>query len=69
MLILYLTILFDKQDFSVSPRPLGCGFLGLGAMGLGPGLDNVVDPISASLPTSFNLDLYEFLLIFLPFKV
>ena len=26
-------------DFSVSPRPLGFGFWGLGAKGLGPGLD------------------------------
>ena len=30
------------QHFSVSPRPLGFGFLGLGAKGLGPGLDNNV---------------------------
>ena len=29
------------QDFSVSPRPLGFGFLGLGLRGLGPGLDNI----------------------------
>ena len=28
------------QHFSVSPRPLGFGFLGLGAKDLGPGLDN-----------------------------
>ena len=28
-------------DFSVSPRPLGFGFLGLGLRGLGPGLDNI----------------------------
>ena len=28
-------------DFSVSPRPLGFGFLGFGAKGLGPGLDNL----------------------------
>ena len=28
------------SDFSVSPRPLGFGFLGLGLRGLGPGLDN-----------------------------
>ena len=28
------------QHFSVSPRPLGFGFLGLGSKGLGPGLDN-----------------------------
>ena len=28
------------QHFSVSPRPLGLGVLGLGAKGLGPGLDN-----------------------------
>ena len=28
------------QHFSVSPRPLGFGFLGFGAKGLGPGLDN-----------------------------
>ena len=27
------------QHFSVSPRPLGFGFLGFGAKGLGPGLD------------------------------
>ena len=27
-------------DFSVSPRPLGFGFWGFGAKGLGPGLDN-----------------------------
>ena len=27
------------QDFSVSPRPLCFGFLGLGLRGLGPGLD------------------------------
>ena len=27
------------QDFSVSPRPLGFWFLGLGLRGLGPGLD------------------------------
>ena len=27
-------------DFSVSPRPLGFGFLDFGAKGLGPGLDN-----------------------------
>ena len=27
------------QDFSVSPRPLGFGFWGLGLRGLGPGLD------------------------------
>ena len=30
------------QDFSVIPRPLGFGFLGLGLRGLGPGLDNNV---------------------------
>ena len=29
-------------DFSVSPRPLGFGFLGLGLRGLGPGLDNII---------------------------
>ena len=34
-------------DFSVSPRPLGCGFWiwgfrGFGAKGLRPGLDNLV---------------------------
>ena len=29
------------QDFSVSPRPLVSGFLGLGLRGLGPGLDNI----------------------------
>ena len=29
------------QDFSVSPRPLGFGFLGFGFSGLGPGLDNM----------------------------
>ena len=28
------------QHFSVSPRPLGFGFWGFGAKGLGPGLDN-----------------------------
>ena len=28
------------QHFSVSPRPLGFEFLGFGAKGLGPGLDN-----------------------------
>ena len=28
------------QDFSVGPRPLRYGFLGLGLKGLGPGLDN-----------------------------
>ena len=28
------------QHFSVSPRPLGFGFWGLGAKGLGSGLDN-----------------------------
>ena len=28
------------QHFSVSPRPLGFGFLVFGAKGLGPGLDN-----------------------------
>ena len=28
-------------DFSVSPRPLGFGFLGFRAKGLGPGLDNM----------------------------
>ena len=28
------------QHFSVSPRPLDFGFLGFGAKGLGPGLDN-----------------------------
>ena len=28
------------QDFSVSPRPLGFGFLVLWLRGLGPGLDN-----------------------------
>ena len=28
------------QDFSVIPRPLGFGFLGLGLRGLEPGLDN-----------------------------
>ena len=27
------------QDFSVSPRPLCFGILGLGLRGLGPGLD------------------------------
>ena len=31
------------QDFSVSPRPLGFRFLGLGLRGLGPGLDNFLD--------------------------
>ena len=30
------------QDFSVSPRPLGFGFLGFRVWGLGPGLDNIV---------------------------
>ena len=29
-----------QKHFSVSPRPLGFGFLGLGLWGLGPGLDN-----------------------------
>ena len=29
------------QDFSVIPRPLGFGFLGLGLRGLGPGLDDL----------------------------
>ena len=29
------------QDFSVSPRPLGFGFFGLGLRGLGPGLDKM----------------------------
>ena len=28
------------QHYSVSPRPLGFGFWGFGAKGLGPGLDN-----------------------------
>ena len=28
------------KHFSVSPRPLGFGFLGFGAKGLVPGLDN-----------------------------
>ena len=28
------------QHFSVSPRPLGFGFWGFGAKGLGPGIDN-----------------------------
>ena len=28
------------QHFSVSPRPLGFGFLSFGAKGLGPGLEN-----------------------------
>ena len=28
------------KHFSVSPRPLGFGFLGFGAKGFGPGLDN-----------------------------
>ena len=28
------------QDFSVSPRPLGFGFSGLGLRGLGPGFEN-----------------------------
>ena len=32
-------------DFSVSPRPL-FGFLGFGAKGLGPGLDNNVNKSS-----------------------
>ena len=31
------------EQFSVSPRPLGFGFLGFGAKGLGPGLDNFLD--------------------------
>ena len=30
------------QHFSVSPRPLSFGFLGFGAKGLGPGLDNII---------------------------
>ena len=29
------------EQFSVSPRPFGFGFLGFGAKGLGPGLDNL----------------------------
>ena len=34
------------QHFSVSPRPLGFWFLGFGAKGLGPGLDNLIeDPV------------------------
>ena len=34
-------------DFSVSPRPLGFGFLGFRAKGLGPGLDNMNPSIFA----------------------
>ena len=36
------------QDFSVIPRPLGFGFLGLGLRGLGPGLDNI-KPFSCTM--------------------
>jgi len=32
----------DPWDFSVSPRPLSFGFLGLGLWGLGRGLDNIL---------------------------
>ena len=38
------------QDFSVIPRPLGFGFLGLGLRGLGPGLDNIFSPYRYSRP-------------------
>ena len=38
-LCLSLTLV-DVEQFSVSPRPLGFGFLGLGLRGLVPGLDN-----------------------------
>ena len=37
------------QHFSVSPRPLGFGFLGFGAKGLGPGLDNRVNEYRTNL--------------------
>ena len=49
------------QDFSVSTRPLGFGFLGLGLRGLGPGLDNyqkliiapyAVIPLLTEVPSS-----------------
>ena len=32
------------EQFSVSPRPLGFGNKGFGAKGLGPGLDNSLNP-------------------------
>ena len=47
------------QDFSVSPRTLGFGFLGLRLRGLGPGLDN-------TLTTTFvkGLISFEYVIIF-----
>ena len=37
------------QQFSVSPRPLGFGFLGLVAKGSGPGLDNSLKLVDSNL--------------------
>ena len=47
-------LLHGPWDFSVSPRPLGFGFLGFGANGLGPGLDNL--SISRSIDTTFCVE-------------
>ena len=48
------------QDFSVSPRPLGFGFLGFGLRGLRPGLDNLWLYIKANLGDPSDLvDLEE----------
>ena len=48
-------------DFSVSPRPLGFGFWGFGAKGLGPGLDNKYD-IAAVLAYN-SQDIFQTLIL------
>ena len=42
------------QHFSVSSRPLGFGFLGFGAKGLGPGLDNIRSLENATICQSYQ---------------
>ena len=53
------------QDFSVSPRPLGFGFLGLGLRGLGPGLDNIsINIYNLHTTINFKEDFCSFLTIY-----
>ena len=50
-------MLVGLQHFSVSPRPLGFGFLGYGAKGLGPGLGNIIRIFNFILLSNINQDL------------
>ena len=48
-------LIIGLEQFSVSPRPLGFGFLGLGLRGLVPGLDNIDITLRTCADTSSHV--------------